>query len=195
MIRTSQSHPLLIAEIPIGENGGGVGITFAPGKFQDFAMTGSWARDLDTDLAAIRTWGAVHLISLIEPWEFQELRIEHLPDRASQQGLQWHGLPITDGSAPDERFLVPWIALGPELCDELLAGRRLVVHCKGGLGRAGTVAALLLLDTHTAPSASSAIEMVRVVRPGAVETRAQEEFINRWRLLKSNGGSDSSPST
>lgn len=195
MIRTSQSHPLLIAEIPIGQRGGGVGVTFAPGKFQEIAMTGSWARDLDTDLAAIKAWGAAHLITLIEPWEFEELRIQRLPERASQQGLQWHGLPITDGAAPDERFLVPWKTLGPELCDELLAGRRLVVHCKGGLGRAGTVAALLLLDTRTAPSASSSIEMVRAVRSGAVETRAQEEFIHRWALRASKNGFEGSPTT
>lgn len=182
MIRTSQSHPLLIAEIPIGQKGGGVGVTFAPGKFQEFAMTGSWARDLDTDLAAIRAWGAAHLITLIEPWEFEQLRIEQLPERASQQGLQWYGLPITDGAAPDGRFLIPWKTLGPALCDDLLAGRRLVVHCKGGLGRAGTVAALILMDTQAVQSASSAIAKVRAVRPGAIETRAQEEFIQRWTL-------------
>lgn len=180
MIRTSHSHPILIAEIPVGQKGGAVGVTFAPGKFQHTAMTGSWARDLDVDLAAIRAWGASHLITLIEPGEFEELRIERLPECAAHHGLKWHGLPITDGAAPDERFLAPWTTLGPALCDELIAGRRLVVHCKGGLGRAGTVAALILLDTRTAQGADSAIAMLRSVRPGAVETRDQEDFIRRW---------------
>lgn len=113
VIRTSHSHPLLIAEIPIGSNGGYVGVSFAPGKFQEIAITGSWARDLDTDLSAIRAWGATHLITLIESWEFDELRIPQLPGRASQLGLQWHGLPIIDGAAPDVRFLLPWETLGP----------------------------------------------------------------------------------
>lgn len=188
MIRTSHSHPLLIAEIPIGRKGGAVGVTFAPGKFQETAMTGSWARDLEIDLAAIQAWGASHLITLIEAWEAEELRIQQLPERASVYGLQWHWLPITDGAAPDERFLRPWKELGPRLCDELLAGRRLVVHCKGGLGRAGTVAALILLGTRTAQSADSAIARVRAVRPGAIETLAQEEFIERWALLISKNG-------
>ncbi|MCF3476675.1 cyclin-dependent kinase inhibitor 3 family protein [Stenotrophomonas maltophilia] len=180
MGRTSQSHPLVIATLPVGHNGGAVGVTFAPGKFQQNAMTGSWARDLDEDLAAIRNWGASHLITLLEPWEFEELRVQELPKRAAQHGLEWHSLPITDGDAPDARFLEPWARLGPTLCSLLLAGGRVVVHCKGGLGRAGTVASLLLLDTDTFGDAESVIEAVRASRPGAVETQIQEAFIDNW---------------
>ena len=100
MSRTSNSHPLQIATLPIGVNGGAIGVTFAPGKYQDVAMTGSWARDLDIDLASIVAWGAQHLITLIEPWEFEELRITSLAERAKAHGLMWHGLPIKDGAAP-----------------------------------------------------------------------------------------------
>jgi len=50
MMRTSASHPLLIAELPVGAHGGGIGVTFAPGKYQEVAMTGAWARDLDVDV-------------------------------------------------------------------------------------------------------------------------------------------------
>jgi len=67
MIRTSQTHPLQIATLPIGTRGGAVGVTFAPGKHQAAAMTGIWQRDLDADLTAIRDWGAQHLITLLEP--------------------------------------------------------------------------------------------------------------------------------
>lgn len=179
-MRTSLSHPLVIAELPIGAKGGGVGVTFAPGKYQEIAMTGAWGRDLDIDISAIRQWGAKHLISLLEPWEFKELRIESLPEVASRQGISWHGLPITDGAAPDGRLLQEWPQLGLELVDDLLSGKRVVVHCKGGLGRAGTVAAMLLLQARTVVEASDAIRMVRSVRPGAVETTAQEEFLESW---------------
>ena len=44
MIRTSLTHPLAIAELPVGERGGAIGVTFAPGKYQEVAMTGAWAR-------------------------------------------------------------------------------------------------------------------------------------------------------
>ncbi|MEC4338611.1 cyclin-dependent kinase inhibitor 3 family protein [Stenotrophomonas pavanii] len=180
MMRTSLTHPLVIAELPIGARGGAVGVTFAPGKYQEVAMTGAWARDLDMDISAIRHWGAKHLISLLEPWEFKELGIDSLPKVAAEQGISWHGLPITDGAAPDDRLLQQWPQLSLELVDDLLGGKRVVVHCKGGLGRAGTVAAMLLLQTGKASKATDAIGMVRSARPGAVETKAQEEFLEHW---------------
>lgn len=180
MFRTSLSHPIHIAELAVGAQGGAIGITFAPGKFQELSMTGSWDRDIDKDLAAIRAWGADYLITLIEPWEFEELRIQSLPERAAAHGLIWHGLPIIDGAAPDTRLLDQWEVLGPLLSRKLLAGQKIVIHCKGGLGRAGTVASMLLLDIGEAQDGDGAIEMVRQVRPGAIETLVQEVFIRNW---------------
>lgn len=180
MVRTSLSHPIRIAELSVGTQGGAVGVTFAPGKFQEVSMTGSWARDIDADLAAIRAWGASHLITLIEAWELEELRISSLPERTVAHELIWHNLPITDGAAPDARLLDRWKAVGPSLARELLAGKKIVVHCKGGLGRAGTVACMLLLDTGKAQDGDDAMQMVRQVRPGAIETLAQEAFIRAW---------------
>lgn len=180
MSRTSLSHPLHIATLAVGDNGGAIGVTFAPGKYQEAAMTGAWNRDLDVDLCAIRRWGATYLISLIEPWEFDELRIVALPERTAALGIIWRGLPIVDGAAPSAVFLKEWQALGPALCRDLLDGRRILVHCKGGLGRAGTVACMLLIEAGMAASGMQAIDMVRQVRPGAIETREQEDFICAW---------------
>ncbi|MGN7839539.1 cyclin-dependent kinase inhibitor 3 family protein [Stenotrophomonas sp. 22385] len=143
-------------------------------------MTGAWARDLDVDLSAIRIWGARRLVSLLEPSEFHELRITSLAERASHHGLAWHGLPIKDGAAPDRRLLDPWTALGPMFSRELLEGAKIVVHCKGGLGRAGTVASMLLLQSGAATDSEDAMIKVRMARPGAIETPEQEAFIRAW---------------
>ena len=192
MTRTSLSHPLQIATLSVGQRGGAIGVTFAPGNHQDVAMTGSWSRDLDLDLQAVRSWGASHLVSLIEPWEFEELQITALPERAASHGLRWYGMPIVDGAAPDSKFLSEWKELEAHLCYELLEGRKVAVHCKGGLGRAGTVACMLLLGTKTSLGGDDAIKSVRDARPGAVETLEQEEFLRCWestlnRMWKSRG--------
>ena len=50
-----------------------------------------------------------------------------------------------------------------------------MVHCRGGLGRAGTIAARLLVECGW--PAAKAIAAVREVRPGAIETRAQEKYV------------------
>jgi ADP-ribosyl-[dinitrogen reductase] hydrolase len=182
--RTSISHPLCIAELPIGSRGGAVGVTFAPGKRQLIALTGAWERDLDLDLAAIRAWGATRLITLLEPWELEELAITALPTRAAAHELEWQALPITDGAAPDARLLEFWSTLAPQLVQELEQGARVVVHCKGGLGRAGTVACLLLLEASAVEDVPAAIALVRQVRPGAIETAAQEAFLHEWAELR-----------
>lgn len=187
LIRTSQTHPLKIATIPVGDQDGAVGVTFAPGKHQAAAMTGVWQRDLATDLGIIRQWGATDLITLIEPHEFEELSITQLPQMSAIFGLRWHGLPITDGAAPDSRFLDPWAGLGPEFARALLTGSRIVVHCKGELGRAGTVACLMLMLAGVATTADEAMNQVRAVRPGAIETSEQEEFLRAWPVP--HGGS------
>lgn len=56
-VRTSLSHPLLIAGVPAGEDMGRIGVTFCPGKKQTTAMTGRWDRDLGLDLDLIEAWG------------------------------------------------------------------------------------------------------------------------------------------
>ena len=53
--------------------------------------------------------------------------------------------------------------------------RNILVHCRGGLGRAGTIAARLLIEIGIDPKI--AISEVRAVRPGAIETVEQEKYV------------------
>jgi protein-tyrosine phosphatase len=51
------------------------------------------------------------------------------------------------------------------------------VHCKGGLGRAGTAAALLLASRQASLQADEVIQRIREARSNAVETVIQERYI------------------
>lgn len=64
---------------------------------------------------------------------------------------------------------------GPVLRALLLAGGRAVVHCRGGLGRAGTVAARMLVEVGVQPA--EAIRRVRAARPQAIETSEQAAYL------------------
>lgn len=176
--KTSVSHPLWIAEIPALE--GLIGITFCPGKKQTGAISGTWARDLDLDLAAVKHWGASNVITLIEEHEFNELDVGALPERVRELGMRWHHLPIVDRAAPCVRFEAQWNTVLPDLTATLAAGGRVLIHCKGGLGRAGTVAACLLLSTDPTVTAHVAATTVRRVRRGAIENRCQEAYIEKY---------------
>jgi len=178
-IRTSHTHPLEIGTIELRVAAARIGVTFCPGKTQGSAMTGIWQRDLDVDLQAIHAWGASHLVTLIEPHEIENLGVESLGKRAATLGMTWHHMPITDGGTPDAAFEERWEVIGHSLIDALNAGQSVVVHCKGGLGRAGTIAARLLLAVGECGTATQAIERIRSVRSNAIETVTQEAYLQR----------------
>lgn len=175
MKRTSLTHPLQIAAISAGPALGRVGLTFCPGKHDRQATSGSWDRDLAVDLDAIRDWGAAAIVTLVEPEELSLLRVERLGEEVLRRSMRWFHLPIVDMSTPGRDFERQWDVAGKELQALLRNGRDVLVHCRGGLGRAGTIGARLLVELGMTPIA--ALGKVRAVRPGAVETRAQEKYV------------------
>jgi ADP-ribosyl-[dinitrogen reductase] hydrolase len=175
MKRTSLTHPLQIAVVSAGPEFGRIGITFCPGKCDPHAMSGAWERDLHLDLDKIRDWGASAVVTLLEPKELILLRVERLGEEVRRREMWWFHLPIVDVSIAEERFEREWGVAGPKLCSMLHRRSDLLVHCRGGLGRAGTIAARVLVELGMEPK--KAIASVRAARPGAIETLQQEEFV------------------
>ncbi len=175
MKRTSLTDPLQIASISAGPALGRVGITFCPGKYDPCAMSGHWDRDLKLDLDAIQKWGARAVVTLVEEKELALLRVERLGDEVRRRDMRWFHVPIADVSTPDEGFERQWGVDGNELRALLRDGCDVLVHCRGGLGRAGMIAARLLIEFGTEPTI--AIRDVRAARPGAIETVEQERYL------------------
>jgi ADP-ribosyl-[dinitrogen reductase] hydrolase len=94
--------------------------------------------------------------------------------------MRWIHLPIADGWIPDQDFELNWRSTGEDVRVLLRNGQDVLVHCRGGLGRAGTIAARLLIELGTDPV--NAMAMVRKARPGAIETDTQEHFIRSFRF-------------
>lgn len=179
MSRTSESHPIEVdfvdeALLP----GGQLGLTFAPGKVQASPMSGEdWNRDVRIDLRRIRShYGADIIVGLIEDHEFDELEINHLEATAEAFSFSYRRFPIRDWGVPDD--LAGFDELVDELIEELMSQRTVVVHCKGGLGRAGTLAGSVLVRSGAAPE--DAIAAVRAARPGAIENDLQETFVRNF---------------
>ena len=184
LFRTSLTDPLRIDEVKAGDAGGRIGLTFCPGKSGDSLAGSDWKRDLELDLDVVAQWRADAVVTLIEVHEFKLLGVIGLGDQICARGIEWHHLPIKDSAPPDARFEQGWQTSGPRLRGLLLQGGRVLVHCRGGLGRAGTVSARLLVELGV--QASEAVTRVRSARPGAIETPEQLSYVLNLSRLREN---------
>jgi atypical dual specificity phosphatase len=75
-------------------------------------------------------------------------------------------------------------ALGPtaSLCRDveqtIRGGGAVVLHCRGGLGRTGTLAAAVLVWMGW--SAKESIDHVRAISRGYIQNQAQADFVHRF---------------
>jgi protein-tyrosine phosphatase len=116
------------------------------------------------------------LVTLLEEFEMARYAIPDLRAEVMRAGLRSLWLPIPDMSVPDSMEDVA--ALVTDFLDRMAAGDTVVVHCLGGLGRSGTIAACCLVARGLAPA--KAIAAVRAARPGAVEVESQVRFVERF---------------
>ena len=177
--QTSATNPLRIDSLPFGPAGGLIGLTFAPGKQQSNGMSGSHQRDLGADLDIIAAWNAAAVITLVEAHELDALAIADIGAQVRLRHMEWHHWPIGDYQVPDVAFMAAWPARSALLRALLARGGRVLVHCKGGLGRAGSVAARLLVEDGMASDV--AIAAVRQARPGTIETPEQAAWVAAGR--------------
>jgi len=175
-----EAHPsssrLRIGEVSIPGTGGVIGMTLCPGKKGPSTRSARlWDRDLAADLLRIRRWGAEAVVTLMEHHELVMLEVGGLGQAVAAGGMRWFHMPIVDTQAPNEAFELRWNDYGPQLRVILADGGRVLLHCRGGLGRTGLVAARLLIEFGV--SVGEAVRTVRAARPHTIETVAQEGYL------------------
>lgn len=174
-MKTSETSPLRVDFLPVAalDLRGRVGMTLAPGKKAPGA-SGRWDRSLEADLDRIRNvFRAGVLVSLVEDHELDALGIGALPAACARHGLDLVRFPIADGGVPASS--AAFDALVADIVARATDGWNIVIHCRGGLGRTGLVAAACLVTRGHTPA--SALRAARAARPGAVETPAQERYL------------------
>lgn len=157
---------------------GHLGLTLAPGK-KGLSANGEILhdRDLESDLTLLRQhFGAQVLVSLLEPDEAARSGLDDYDAQAEDLGMDVLHHPVPDENVPQDA--AAFAEFTDEVMNRLLNGETVVAHCLGGLGRAGTLAACLLVQAGMTPQ--QGLELVRAARPGAVETAAQERFVEAF---------------
>jgi atypical dual specificity phosphatase len=130
-------------------------------------------RPLEQDAAYLEQEGIRILVSLTENPPDSEV----LASRAIDQ----EHIPVQDYTPPTLEQMIEFVTV---VKDSVVAGKSVGVHCTAGLGRSGTMAAAYLVADGA--SADEAIATVRQLRPGSIETPAQEDAVRRFE--KNLGG-------
>ena len=177
-LRTSMTHPLQISWIKHPQFSGRIGLTLCPGKYQPVSWSGGWNRDLNTDIAAIVEEDVSTIISLVDQREIEVLRVPELGKVIVESGIKWCHLPFRDTTAPNKKWLEMFKQIEYDLIDSLRLGGSIVVHCKGGLSRAGTFIALLL--HRFGIKMDACVSMIRTARSESCINQNQLNFLNSY---------------
>lgn len=137
------------------------------GRYGAIAARDAGEQALDADLAWLVEQGIGAILSLTEtPLASQPLQ---------RHGLAALHLPIDDQTAPTQAELLAAL----EFIDlQRAAGRGVLVHCRIGEGRTGTILAAYLI--RQGASADQALAHLRAIRPGAISAPAQQESLDTF---------------
>ena len=132
---------------------------------------------LQVSLEQLAAAGASAILTLMPKEEMQRNAVVDMPELCAQLGLQWFHLPIEDDHAPEQEFTAAWSIAKEKVHALLASGKSIAIHCKGGSGRTGLVAAQILLERGV--SLDEVIERVRAIRPNALQVPAHQTYIQQ----------------
>ncbi|XP_075700276.1 cyclin-dependent kinase inhibitor 3 isoform X2 [Rhinoderma darwinii] len=151
-----------------------LGISALPGcKFKNIR------RNLLQNVEEIKRHEIQDVFIFCTMWELSFYRVPTLIQEYHKQGFVVHHYPFLDGGVPEL-----------DTCQKILGdlqtcmdnSRKALIHCYGGLGRSGLIAACLLLRLDDKITPEEAINLVRGARgPAAVQTIKQYNFVNEFR--------------
>lgn len=132
---------------------------------------GEW---LDDEVRALQDEGFEVVASMLTSVESEELGLTHEADLSRARGLQFYNFPIPDLGIPDSsRVAQEFIGT---LHRALVAGRKVAIHCRQGIGRSGLIASSLLVTSGMDPA--TAFRKVSAARGLPVpETPEQRDWV------------------
>lgn len=162
------SHPFDILPLESGAK-----LIFTP-------CPGTKSVPLEQAVTDLKQAGAETIISLMPLAELQTFDAALLPEICRKAGILWLHLPIEDDACPADEFEQAFVRHRSELLTLMQTQATIAIHCRGGSGRTGLMAAILLLLA--GDSLAEAITKVQSIRPNALINAHQRGYIEQIRL-------------
>ena len=124
----------------------------------------------------VRTWREAALdviVSLLIPDEFVDLELTEEAQLCQKYNMLFLGFPIRDHGVPTSQTNT--YELANKLCNALAGGQRVAIHCWGGIGRSGLIAACVLALGGIGPN--EALQRVSAARGASVPDTPEQR---RW---------------
>lgn len=128
------------------------------------------------DVDKIKNSGYNIVLCLLTWEEMENMNMIDYPDYLKKSGILFLHMPVLDGYIPSIKEAKPVIN---KIVYNIVSGNNVLIHCRCGYGRAGTIASCILL--HFNYSVKSSIELIRNRRKGAIQTLSQEKFIEIYQ--------------
>ena len=158
------THPTW--ELPISDNKATLVLTPCPG---------TKGTELKASLEQLKDQGVEAIVTALDSEEMEKAGVAELSTLTEELGMAWFHQPIEDDCAPGEEFDVRWEQISPKVQAILENGGKVALHCMGGSGRTGLLAAHLLLERGWELDTIKA--EVKALRPGAFTKQPQIDYI------------------
>ena len=159
-----------ISWIPIGKKNL-LGVSQFPGKnLQNIFDLSSFSKDLQI----IKKQKVKIVVSLLPDNEKNKLGLDDLI--WSKEEVEYIQFPIDDFGVPPNNKYNELKKLISFIKENLMLSKHVLIHCNGGKGRSGMIAALVL----KAMKEKDPIKKVREKVIGSIETEEQEIFVKDW---------------
>lgn len=130
---------------------------------------------LNASLQQLKAQNVEAIVTALNDDEMIGKEVQHLGELTQSLGMQWFQAPIEDDCAPGDAFAISWQHISPHLHEILNHNGKVALHCMGGSGRTGLLAAHLLLEKGW--DLSTIKQHVKSLRPGAFSKPVQSDYI------------------
>lgn len=113
-------------------------------------------------LATLKAAGTKAVVTMMPNSELQRFNADSIPSECAALGMQWFHIPAEDDSEPEAAFELAFAEHKVQLLKLLEGPGAIAIHCRGGTGRTGMLAASLMLEKGMAwPEVKKRIQQVK----------------------------------
>ncbi|MBB1355871.1 MULTISPECIES: dual specificity protein phosphatase family protein [unclassified Pseudoalteromonas] len=162
------AHPYNVLSLNNGAN-----IIFTP-------CPGTKTQNLADSITTLKAAGTHMLLSLMPQKELEKNNVQTINSECSKHDITWFHLPINDDEAPKQPFTSSWNTHKTDILQAIQHKQTIAIHCKGGTGRTGLVAALIL--NSAGYTKEEVYSLVQGIRPKALTIELQKEYFENFEV-------------